>query len=309
MKILVTGGAGFIGSHLVEYFQDKAQVRVLDDLSSGFKRNLEGLHCEFLEGSILDRDRLRQAMQGVDYVFHLAAMVSVPESMEKPAACAEVNTIGTLHVLDESVRAVVKKLVFSSSAAVYGNNPQVPKIETMPVEPESPYAITKYDGEFYCRMYARDAGLPTVSLRYFNVFGPRQNPRGAYAAAVPIFIDRALKNESLTIFGNGEQTRDFIFVKEVVGANVHFALRSSATGVINVAGGHSITIKHLAEEILKLTNSGSRIIHAPGRPGDILHSQADIARLSSAGFPTSHDLREGLETTISWFKAESQEQR
>jgi UDP-glucose 4-epimerase len=220
MRVLVTGGAGFIGSHIVEYFQGKAEVRVLDNLRSGFKHNLTDFRCEFIPGSILERDIVRQAMAGVDYVFHFAAMISVPESMQKPGECNEINTNGTLVVLEEAARAGVKKLVLSSSAAIYGDNPVVPKIETMLPEPKSPYAITKLDGEFYCKMFTAENRLPTACLRYFNVFGPRQDPKSQYAAAVPIFIDHALKNEPITIHGAGDQTRDFIYVKDVVAANV-----------------------------------------------------------------------------------------
>ena len=180
----------------------------------------------------------------------------------------------------------------------------MPKTETLLPEPESPYAITKLDGEFYCRMFAREAGLPTVCLRYFNVFGPRQNPRSAYAAAVPIFIDRALKNEPLTIYGDGGQTRDFIFVKDVVAANAHFALNSTATGVFNVAGGRSITIKALAEEIRRLTGSRSEIVHAPGRAGDVRHSVADIGRLRAAGFLPAAKIQDALPATIQYFKTQ-----
>ena len=193
MKILVTGGAGFIGSHIVEHFQDQAEVRVLDNLRSGFKHNLASFQHEFIEASILDRDAVRRAVDGVDYVFHLAAMISVPESMAKPIECNELNTTGTLVVLEEAAKAGVKKLVLSSSAAIYGDNPVTPKIETMLAEPKSPYAITKLDGEFYCKMFADEGRLQTTCLRYFNVFGPRQDPKSQYAAAVPIFIDRAVE--------------------------------------------------------------------------------------------------------------------
>lgn len=302
MRILVTGGGGFIGSHIVECFQGKAEVCVLDDMSSGSRWNLEGLNCEIIEKSILDRERLRQALKGVDYIFHLAAMVSVAESMEKPAACNEVNTTGTVMVLQEAARAGVKKLIFSSSAAIYGNNPQLPKIEGMAPEPESPYALTKYDGEFYCRLHALHFGLPTTCLRYFNVFGPRQNPRSPYAAAVPIFIARALRNEPLVIYGDGEQTRDFIFVKDIAAANAHFALYSEGTGVFNVAGGHSITIKKLAKAIIRLTNSRSEIVFAPERTGDVRHSKADIGKLQSTGFASQGVFLECIEATIAWMK-------
>jgi UDP-glucose 4-epimerase len=238
----------------------------------------------------------------VDYVFHLAAMISVPESMQKPIECAETNTIGTLVVLEEAARAKVKKLVLSSSAAIYGDNPVVPKIETMLPEPKSPYAISKLDGEFYCRMFAAEGRLPTVCLRYFNVFGPRQNPRSQYAAAVPIFIDRALKNKPITIFGDGKQTRDFIYVQDVVAANVFFATQSPATGVFNVACGQRLAINELAASICRLTGSRSKIKHAAERPGDVKHSLADIGKLRAAGFTPTCDCESSLEATIRWFQ-------
>jgi UDP-glucose 4-epimerase len=305
MKVLVTGGAGFIGSHIVEYFQDKAAVRVLDNLRSGFRDNLHGFQCEFVEGSILDRELVRRAMQDIDYVFHLAALVSVEESVQKPVECAETNTLGTLVLLEEAARAKVKKLVLSSSAAIYGDSPVVPKIEEMPPAPKSPYAISKLDGEFYCRMFAAEGKLQTICLRYFNVFGPRQNPRSQYAAAVPIFIDRALKNESITIFGDGEQTRDFIGVQDVVAANVFFATRSPALGVFNVACGQRLTINELAANICRLTGSRSEIKHAAERPGDVKHSLADIGKLRAAGFIPAGNFHEGLQATIRFFKGKA----
>ncbi len=301
MKILVTGGAGFIGSHIVEHFQGRAEVRVLDNLASGFQHNLAGLKCEFIPGSMLDREIVARAVAGVDFVFHLAAMVSVPESVEKPSQCVEINSGGTIILLEAAARAQVKKFVFSSSAAIYGNNPVVPKIETMTPEPQSPYASTKLDGEFHCAKFTREAGLPTVCLRYFNVFGPRQNPRSQYAAAVPAFIDRALKNEPLTIHGDGTQTRDFIFVKDVAAANAHFALHSPSTGVFNVASGHGITINELAETIRRLAGSRSEIVHAAERAGDVKHSVADTGKLRAAGFIPSAAFGGALPETIRHF--------
>jgi UDP-glucose 4-epimerase len=303
MKILVTGGAGFIGSHIVEHFQGKADVRVLDNLRSGFKRNLTGLQHEFIEASILDGDAVRRAMAGVDYVFHLAAMISVPESMQNRVACNEINAKGTLVVLEEAAKARVKKLIFSSSAAIYGDNPTVPKVEAMPPEPKSPYAITKLDGEFYCKMFADEGRLPTTSLRYFNVFGPRQDPKSQYAAAMPIFIERAVKNETITIFGDGGQTRDFIYVKDIVAANVYFATQSQATGVLNVAYGQRITINDLAKNICRLVGSRSEIKYAVERSGDIKHSMASIEKLRSAGFIPAANFDSGLKATIDYFKS------
>jgi UDP-glucose 4-epimerase len=303
MQILITGGAGFIGSHLVEHFQGVATVRVLDDLSSGFERNLAGFQCEFVNGSILEEGALRKAMAGVDYVFHLAAMISVPESMERPLRCAEINGIGTLMVLEEAARAGVKKLVLSSSAAIYGNNPVVPKCETMIPEPASPYAITKLDGEYYCALYAATRGLPAVALRYFNVFGPRQNPASAYAAAIPIFIQRALRGEPIPIHGDGEQTRDFVSVRDIARANAFFAIESPQTGVFNVARGGSLSIRELAEHIVRITGSSSEIIHGPERPGDVRHSTASLDKLTAAGFVPAVDFEEALAETIAFFQA------
>jgi UDP-glucose 4-epimerase len=305
MRVLITGGVGFIGSHIAEHFQERAEVRVLDNLRSGFKRNLNGFQVEFIEGSILDRETVRHALDRVDFVFHLAAMVSVPESMQNPIECNEINTAGTLVVLEEAASAKVKKLVFTSSAAIYGNSPASPKLETMSPEPKSPYAITKLDGEFYCKMFAEEARLQTVSLRYFNVFGPRQDPKSQYAAAVPIFIAQALKNEPLTIHGDGEQTRDFIYVKDIAAANAFFATESSATGVFNVACGQRMTINKLAKTIIRLTNSTSEIRYSATRAGDVKHSMADIGKLQECGFQPKTEVAEGLKATIRYFSGKA----
>ena len=297
MRILVTGGAGFIGSHIVEHFQGKAEVRVLDSLRSGYRKNLDGLDAEFIEGDIRDRAVVDRAMKGVDYVFHLAAMISVPESMTKIAECIDINGLGMINVLESAAAAGVKKLCFSTSAAIYGDNPVVPKVETMFPEPKSPYAVTKLDGEYYCGMFTREGRLRTACLRYFNVFGPRQDPHSAYAAAVPIFIEKALNNADITIFGDGEQTRDFVFVKDVVAANAFFAA-NDFTGVHNIAYGGRITINDLAEEIVRLTNSGSKIVHLPERAGDVKHSMAAVDKLKATGFVPSHTFSEALRQTI-----------
>lgn len=302
MRVLITGGAGFIGSHIAEYFQGKAEVRILDSLRSGFRKNLDGLDVEFIEGDIRDRETVAAAMQGVDYVFHLAAMISVPESMSRITECIDINDTGMIVVLEEAARAGVKKLCFSTSAAIYGNNPVVPKVETMFPEPKSPYAITKLDGEYYCRMFTETGRLQTACLRYFNVFGPRQDPKSAYAAAVPIFLAKALADEPLTIFGDGEQTRDFIYVKDIVAANVFMATHDF-TGVYNVAYGGKITINDLAREIIRLTGSRSEILYQPERAGDVKHSMAAPDKLMATGFKPSFSFAEGMAQTVAWFRA------
>lgn len=301
MRVLITGGAGFIGSHIVEYFQGKAEVRVLDSLRSGHRRNLDGFDVEFIEGDIRDREIVRKAMAGVDYVFHLAAMISVPESMFKPIECADINVKGMLIVLEEAAAAGVKKLCFSTSAAIYGDNPVMPKREDMLPEPKSPYAITKLDGEYYCGMFTREGKLQTACLRYFNVFGPRQDPKSAYAAAIPIFTSKAVANEDITVFGDGEQTRDFIYVKDIVAANVYMATHEH-TGVYNVAYGGRITINDLVNKIKAETGSGSKVVYLPERPGDVKHSQAAIDKLNATGFKPSGDFDAGLAATIAYFK-------
>ena len=301
MRVLITGGAGFIGSHLAEHFQGKADVRVLDNLRSGYESNLAPFDVEFIKGDILDRKTVEKAVDGVKYVFHLAAMISVPESMFNPIECARINVEGMLNVLEAAAEAGVEKLCFSTSAAIYGDNPVVPKVESMIPEPKSPYAITKLDGEYYCAMFAAENRLKTACLRYFNVFGPRQDPGSAYAAAIPIFVSKAVANEPITIFGDGEQTRDFVYVKDVVAANV-FMAENDFTGVHNVAYGKRITINDLAKLIIKITDSKSEIQHLPERPGDVKHSLASIDKLLSTGFKPTADFNEGLEKTVKFFQ-------
>jgi UDP-glucose 4-epimerase len=302
MRVLITGGAGFIGRHISEYFQHRAEVRVLDNLRRGSKSNLSHLECQLIVGSILDRDLVREAMKGVDFVFHLAAMVSVQESVQKPNECAEINAGGTAIVLEEAARARAKKLIFSSSAAIYGDNPMIPRIESMPPDPKNPYATSKYEGERHCRASTDEGRLATVSLRYFNVFGPYQDPRREYAAAVPAFVEKAIRNEPITIFGDGRQTRDFIYVKDVVAANAFFALQSHATGVFNVACGRRITITDLALTIRNLAKSSSTIEYGAARPGDVKHSVASADKIQSAGFRPVCDLAGGLRATIEFFR-------
>lgn len=302
MKILITGGAGFIGSHLVEHFQGHAEeIRVLDNFRTGYAHNLDGLEHTLYEGSICDRQLVKKAVEGVDYIFHMAAMVSVPESMSKIAECVDINVGGLLNVLEEASSAGVKKLVLASSAANYGDNPIVPKVETMSPEPKSPYAITKLDGEFYLELFAREGKLETTSLRFFNVFGPRQDPKGAYAAAVPIFIEKAVKGEDITIYGDGEQTRDFIYVKDIVAALVFASTNPSMQGTYNAGYGGQITINDLAHTILSQAKTGAKITYGPTRAGDVKHSRASADKLLAAGWKPQYTLEEGLSATFDFF--------
>ena len=301
MRLLTTGGADFIGSHLAAHFQRTAEVRILDDLSTGKPKNLAGLNVEFCHASITDRKAVRAAMSGVDHVLHLAAMVSVPHSMRQPTLCAEINVLGLLNVLEEAAAANVRKLCFSSSAAVYGNNQVEFKDESLRPDPHSPYAITKLDGEYYCQMFAESGRLQTVALRYFNVFGPRQDPNSAYAAAVPIFIRQALAGEPITIYGDGQQTRDFVFVDDVVAANSFALANHDLTGVFNVGSGRKQNIIDLARDIIAAVGSSSEIRYAPGRAGDVRHSCAAVAKLRSAGFTPPTDFANGLRATINSF--------
>ena len=301
-RVLITGGAGFIGSHLVRHFAGQAQVTVLDDLRSGYAHNLDGVACRFVRGSILDAQALREAMADAEEVYHLAAMISVPESVAKPAECAELNTEGTRCVLDAAVAAGARKVVLASSAAIYGDNPTVPKLETMSPEPKSPYAETKLAGERLLEAYRQTRGIGTTSLRFFNVFGPRQDPRSAYAAAVPIFIAKALRDEPIGIHGDGGQTRDFVHVTDIVGALAYAGASADMAGTFNVGYGRSQSILELAQEILRLTGSKSAIEHLPPRAGDVRHSLASTERLLAAGWKPASSVSAGLAETVKYFR-------
>jgi UDP-glucose 4-epimerase len=300
-RILVTGGAGFIGSHLVSHFQDRAQVTVLDNLSSGNLVNLEGLDYTFIEDSITNRSAVGHACRNADYVFHLAAMVSVPESVADPESCTQVNVLGTVQVLEACRRAGVRKCVFASSAAVYGDDPVIPKTESMTPQPRSPYALSKLEGEAYCDLYSREYGLATSSVRFFNVFGPRQNPGSAYAAAVPIFLARAVRGDELMIHGDGLQTRDFVYVSDVVSAMMHVAEREELCGAFNVGYGQATTINALAQRAIQLTQSTSITSHVESRPGDVRYSVADCGKLHATGWRPSYGFEDGLVRTARAF--------
>ena len=296
-KVLITGGAGFIGSHIAQTLQGQAEVRILDNFRTGSRANLVNPEATLIEGSILDAAVVRKAVEGVDWVFHLAALVSVPESVLNPDDCTALNVTGFMNVLEASARSGVSKVCFSSSAAIYGDNPIVPKTEDMTPEPRSPYASTKLEGERLCRSYTATRSLPTVSLRYFNVFGPRQNPAASYAAAIPIFIKKALANEPITIYGDGGQTRDFVYVRDVAEANV-FAATNAVTGEFNVGYGVSTTVEAIARKIIALCGSTSELRFEDARLGDVRHSCASVEKLRGAGFSPSGSLDRGLGATI-----------
>ena len=295
MRFLVTGGAGFIGGHLVRRLAPMGEVTVLDNLTTGRKSNLPGSSCRLIQGSILEPEKLTQALQGVTHVFHLAAMVSVPESVQRPDLCRQINVEGTRLVLAASARAGVTRVVMASSCAVYGNEPTMPKREDLPPAPLSPYADSKWEGEKLCS----SAPLSAVALRFFNVYGPRQDPQGPYAAAVPKLLQAALAHTSLPIHADGRQTRDFVFVEDVTAALTHVAMQPSCQGIYNVASGHSVSILELAQTILSVTGSQSSIEHLPAREADVRHSSASIERLRSTGWRPSFTLTSGLQKMIS----------
>lgn len=301
-RVLITGGAGFIGSNIAQELHQENEVLVLDDLTTGKRENLEGMDVELIAGSIRDAEKVRGAMEGVDYVFHHAAIASVPRSVDDPISSNQVNVCGTLRVLMEARDAKVRKLVFASSSAVYGDSPSEVKREDDLPAPISPYAVTKLTGEMYCRNFWLNYRLPTCSLRYFNVYGPRQDPRSDYAAVIPRFISAAKAGRPLTIFGDGEQTRDFVFVKDVVQANILAATDEKHHGeVFNVATQEKVSINHLAALVLRsfdLKQDGS-IVHQGERKGDVKHSLADIGKARRMlGYAPAHDLMDGLSQTV-----------
>jgi UDP-glucose 4-epimerase len=298
-KFVITGGAGFIGSNLAEALAKNNDVTVIDDLSAGKPENLAGLDVKFVKGSITNLDLLNQSFQGTDCVFHQATIASVKKSIDDPAKTNEVGISGTLNVLLAARDAGVRRVVMASSAAVYGSSPQLPKTEDMPPDPISPYAVTKLAGELYAKNFQELYGLQTVPLRYFNVFGPRQDPSSEYSGVISRFISALLSGNQPTIYGDGEQTRDFVYVKDVVKANI-LASRS-ATGVYNIASGKSTSLNALVATIANIMGVEACPRYATARPGDIRHSLADIRRAKSLGYSPDYSLEDALRETISWF--------
>lgn len=300
-KVIVTGGAGFIGSHLAEELARRGyQVTILDDLSTGEMENIKELlkkgGVQFIQDSITNFSLLKELFQGAIYVFHQAALPSVPRSVKDPLAASEVNITGTLNVLLAARDNKVRKVVYASSSSVYGDTPTLPKKEDMVPHPQSPYAVSKLAGEHYCRVFQEVYGLATACLRYFNVYGPRQNPDSQYAAVIPRFIRWASEGSPLIIFGDGEQTRDFTFIADAVEADI-LAAESNASGVFNIGRGKSITINELAKLVIKLTGNNVEPVHQEPREGDIRHSLADISKAKTLGYEPRYNLEEGLEET------------
>jgi len=304
-SVLVTGGAGFIGSHIAEALLERGcRVTVIDNFFTGSKQNLsgcmDGRNFSLVESDIRDPDRLRSFMEDVDVVYHQAAVVSVKRSVENPALTHEVNVTGTLNLLGAALDAGVRRFVYASSSSVYGDTPTLPKGESLPAVPLSPYGVSKLAGEKYCTVYHEAFGLPTVSLRYFNVYGPRQTA-GPYSGVISIFIDRVLSGKPPVIDGDGEQTRDFTSVRDVVQANLLAAEREEAVGeVFNVAAGARTSINRLAATILKLSGRDDlELVHGPPRPGDIRDSLADISKAKrKLDYNPTVDLESGLDELI-----------
>jgi UDP-N-acetylglucosamine/UDP-N-acetylgalactosamine 4-epimerase len=309
-RYLVTGGAGFIGSHLVEALLARGEdVVVLDDFSTGRRENLAPFldRVRLVEASIEDERACAEAVAGVDFLLHQAALGSVPRSVADPARTHDVNLTGTLNLLVAAGAAGVRRVVYAASSSAYGNTEELPKHEGMVPRPLSPYAVTKLAGEEYCRAFHASYGLATVSLRYFNVFGPRQDPTSQYAAVIPLFVTAAMAGRPPVIFGDGEQSRDFTYVENVVRANLQACeAPASASGeVFNIGCGERITINRLWREIRSLVGADVEPAHEAARPGDVRHSLASLDRARrTLGYAPEVGLAEGLGRTVAWFGAD-----
>ena len=312
MRFLVTGGAGFIGSHLTEWLLEQGYfVRVLDNFSTGKQENLAGCRqrfnkVEILEGDLRDLETTRLACQGRAGIFHLGALPSVSRSLENPRETTEINILGTINLLISAREAGVKRVIFASSSSVYGNTPRLPKKEDMTPNPLSPYAVTKLAGEEYCRIFYRTFGLETVILRYFNVFGPCQDPASPYAAVIPKFIRLALQQRPLTVYGDGNQSRDFSYVDNVVSANMLAWSAKDASGqAYNIGCGERFTLNHLINELREALGINLEAHYLEPRPGDVRHSYADISRaMQLLGYRPKVKFPEGLRYTIQYFNNE-----
>lgn len=307
-KVLVTGGAGFIGSNLAdELIRQGARVNIIDDFTTGFRENLDEIKgdFDFIEGDINDDSAVAKAIEGVEIVFHQAALPSVPRSVEDPAETHRVCVNGTVNMLIKSRDAGVKRFIYAASSSAYGDQPVLPKVETMKPDPLSPYAAAKLAGELYCRAFNNVYGLETVALRYFNVFGPRQNPASMYSGVISRFIDALMSGETPVIFGDGEQSRDFTYIANVVNANIKAAQTTKGLGeTMNAANGDRITLNELLEVLKKITGRAEAVAEfREPRNGDVKDSQADNRRaVECLQYEQLVGLEEGLKNTIDWWK-------
>lgn len=312
LSFLVTGGAGFIGSNIVEYLirYGAGKVRILDNFSTGSKNNLRAFFdnpaFECVEGDIRDINTCRKAVEGIDYVSHQAALGSVPRSINDPVTTNEVNVSGFLHVLTAARDAGVKRMIYAASSSTYGDHPDLPKVEDKIGNPLSPYAVTKYVNELYADVFSRTYDFNTIGLRYFNVFGPRQNPQGPYAAVIPLFIEAALKNESPVINGDGETSRDFTFVENVVQANVKALLMPGLTRheVLNIAFGARTTLNQLWSNICAITDIQLPARYREDRKGDVKHSLASVHKAArTIGYSPEISVADGLKVAVEWYQS------
>ena len=304
MQYLVTGGAGFIASHIAEeLIHQHHDIILLDDMSAGKVGNINP-EAEFIRGSVTDKKLLNQICKThkIDGIFHLAAIASVQKSIENPALVHEVNATGTLNILSAAKEHGIRKVILSASAAAYGDNPVFPKREDMLPEPLSPYAVSKITGEMYCRNYADLFGVETAALRYFNVFGPRQDPNAEYAAVIPKFTEKIIRGKNPVIFGDGNQTRDFVFVKDVVQANL-LAMNSHVCGLFNIGTGRQTSLNELALMIMRAAGVTTDIIYEAPRAGDIKDSAADISRAKKElGYSPKYSIEDGIRQTVNYFR-------
>jgi UDP-glucose 4-epimerase len=310
MNYLVTGGAGFIGSNIAETLVNNGEnVRVIDNFLTGKPENLTSFKekIDFIEGDIRSQDTMKKAVEDMDYILHQAALPSVPKSVDLPLESNDHNINGTLNVLYAAKEAKVKRVVYAASSSAYGDQAQSPKVETMRPMPLSPYAVNKLAGEYYCAAFTKVYGLETVALRYFNVFGPRQDPTSFYSAVIPKFVSALLRDEAPTIFGDGEQSRDFTYIDNVIHANLLACKAADAAGgVYNAACGASVTLNELYSGIQKILDKNIQVNYADPRVGDVKHSLADISKAKDVlGYEVQVPFEQGLEKTVKWF-AENQ---
>jgi UDP-glucose 4-epimerase len=304
---LVTGGAGFIGSNIVdELLRRGERVRVLDNFSTGREDNVAEFasRVDLIRADVRDEDAVDQAVNGADYVLHQAALASVPRSIADPTSNNQVNAQGTLNILIAAKKHGVKRVVYASSSSVYGDSQELPKVETMTPNPKSPYAVAKLAAEYYCRVFGELYGVPTVSLRYFNVFGPRQDPNSQYSAVIPLFVKALLEGKSPNIYGDGEQSRDFTFISNVVNANL-LACEANVTGarVYNIACGGRYTLNQLFAALRDRIGGNIEPVYGPARPGDVKHSMAAIERIQKElGYNVGVSFEEGIDRTVQWYQ-------